>query len=207
MNKLAVLAAMLAMLGGNAWAQTSVVDRIRAIESDPKALRAAIDAGQRVTSFCANCHGEEGTSKLPEVPNLAGQNPAYLLEQVRKFDVGERKDAFMQGLIHALKEEERLQAVIFFASKKPLPGKGDAVEVAKGKALFSKLCVRCHGEQAYGNEKIPRIASQKQTYLQLSIIRYRDRTGERREPLMTAATSQLKDEDVRAIANYLTTLP
>jgi len=207
MNKWTMLAAMLATLAGNAWAQTSVVDKIRAIESDPKALRSAIDAGQKVTSFCANCHGEEGTSKLPEVPNLAGQNPAYLLEQVRKFDVGERKDPFMQGLIHALKEDERLQAVIFFSSKKPQPGVGDPAEVAKGKVLFSKLCVRCHGEQARGNEKIPRIASQKLNYLQLSIIRYRDRTGERREPLMTAATSQLKNEDVRAIANYLTTVP
>ena len=76
-----------------------------------------------------------------------------------------------------------------------------------GKELFTKLCVRCHGEQARGNETIPRLAGQRIPYLQTSITRYRDKTGERNNQLMSIATAPLKNEDITAIANYLTNLP
>jgi cytochrome c553 len=44
-------------------------------------------------------------------------------------------------------------------------------------------------------------------YLQTSITRYRDNTGVRNNPLMTIATAPLKNEDISALANYLTQLP
>jgi cbb3-type cytochrome c oxidase subunit III len=182
-------------------------ERLKALSADPAALRAAVDAGKKATFFCANCHGEDGISKIPEVPNLAGQNPAYLLEQIRKFGAGERKDAFMQGLIKVLKEEERVQVATYFASMSVRPSAADSAQVPKGKDLFTKLCVRCHGEQARGNEAIARLAGQKVTYLQTTIARYRDKTGVRNNQLMSIATATLKNEDIVAIANYLTQLP
>jgi len=87
------------------------------------------------------------------------------------------------------------------------PTRADAVQVAKGKELFTKLCVRCHGEQGRGNETIARLAGQKLPYLQTTIMRYRDKTGVRNNQLMSIATAGLKNEDVVAISNYLTQLP
>lgn len=188
-------------------AQPALQDRVKVVQADPVALKAAVDAGKKATFFCANCHGEDGVSKTADVPNLAGQNPAYLLEQIRKFATGERKDAFMQGLIKVLKDEERLQVALYYANATVRPTSADAAQVAKGKVLFSKLCVRCHGEQARGNEVYPRLAGQKQPYLQSSITRYRDNTGIRINQLMTIATAPLKNEDISAVANYLTQLP
>jgi len=202
-----ILAAGLLVAGNGVLAQPAVQDKLKAIQSDPVALRAAIDAGKKVTFFCANCHGEDGISKTPEVPNLAGQNPAYLLEQIRKFGAGERKDPFMQGLIKVLKDDERLQAASYFASMNVPPSRSDAAQAARGKELFGKLCVRCHGEQARGNETIPRLAGQKLPYLQLTITRYRDKTGIRNNQLMAIATSTLKNEEIVALANYLAQLP
>jgi len=197
------------LLSSSIFAQTpsALQERLKAIAADPVALRAAIDAGKKVTFFCANCHGEDGISKTPDVPNLAGQNPAYLLEQIRKFGAGERKDQFMQGLIKVLKDEERLQAAAFYASMPVPPSRADAGKVVQGKELFAKLCVRCHGEQARGNELFPRLAGQKVPYLQTSITRYRDGTGIRNNQLMSIATSTLKNDDIVAIANYLTQVP
>lgn len=188
-------------------AQPALQERVKVVQADPVALKAAVDAGKKATFFCANCHGEDGVSKTTDVPNLAGQNPGYLLEQIRKFATGERKDAFMQGLIKVLKDEERLQVALYYANATVRPTPADAVQVAKGKVLFTKLCVRCHGEQAHGNEVYPRLAGQKQPYLQSSITRYRDNTGIRNNQLMTIATAPLKNEDVIAVANYLTQLP
>lgn len=140
------------------------------------------------------------------MPNLAGQNPAYLLEQIRKFSVGERKDPFMQGLIKVLKDDDRLQIALFYANNPVVPSRADASLAASGKVLFDKLCARCHGQQAQG-ELYPRIAGQKVPYLQASITRYRDRTGVRNNQLMSIATATLKNEEIVAIANYLTQLP
>ncbi len=183
-------------------------EKLKAVEADPAALKSAIEAGRKAASFCFNCHGENGFSKIPEVPNLAGQNPAYLLEQIRKFGSGERKDQFMQGLIKVLKDDERVQIALFFGNSPVKPGvPADAAVVPKGKELFTKLCVRCHGDTARGDSTIPRLASQQIPYLVTSITRYRDGTGVRNNQLMSIATASLKNEDIKAIANYLTQLP
>lgn len=195
------------LASASALGQSVSIDRLKAIQADPAALKQALDSGKKASSFCANCHGETGLSKTPEVPNLAGQNPAYLLEQIRKFATGERKDNFMQGLIKVLKEEERIQLALFYAASPAVQNQGDVALAARGKVLFDKLCARCHGEKAYGSELYPRIAGQKMPYLQASITRYRDRTGVRNNQLMSIATATLKDDEVVAIANYLTQLP
>lgn len=201
------IAGLLLLLGLGASAQASADAALQAVLADPAARQAAEAAGKKAAFFCANCHGENGVSNLPEVPNLAGQNPAYLLEQIRKFGSGQRRDEFMQGLIKVLKEEERLQISLFYASQRPLPGKQDAALVATGKVFYEKLCARCHGEQAKGNETIPRLAGQHPEYLVTSITRYRDRTGERRDPLMSSAVAPLKNPDIKAVSAYLYTLP
>ncbi|QKV56055.1 MAG: cytochrome c4 [Dechloromonas sp.] len=202
-----IIAAGIMVASGVAFAQTPAQDKLKAIQADPAALKQAIEAGQKASFFCVNCHGESGISKIPEVPNLAGQNPAYLLEQIRKFGSGERKDQFMQGLIKVLKDDERIQIALFFGSQAVPPSKADPVQVARGKELFTKLCVRCHGEAARGDATIPRLAGQQIPYVVTSVTRYRDGTGIRNNQLMSIATSSLKNEDIKAIANYLTQLP
>jgi cytochrome c553 len=201
-----IIAVGIMAASGAAFAQTPAQDKLKAIQADPAALKQAIEAGQKAAFFCVNCHGESGISKIPEVPNLAGQNPAYLLEQIRKFGAGERKDQFMQGLIKVLKDDERVQIALFFGSQTVPPSKADPAQVARGKELFTKLCVRCHGEAARGDATIPRLAGQQIPYVVTSVTRYRDGTGVRNNQLMSIATSTLKNEDIKALANYLTQL-
>ena len=202
-----VLASLWMAVAGGGLAQTAAGERMKALQADPAKLQVAVDAGRNIASFCANCHGDSGISKMPEVPNLAGQNPAYLLEQIRKFGVGERKDQFMQGLIKAMKDDERLQVAAYFASLHVPAGRADLAAVARGKDFYVKLCARCHGETAHGNETIPRLAGQQAEYLKKSVTRYRDNGGERIYPLMQIATAGLKNEDIAALAAYLSAQP
>lgn len=113
----------------------------------------------------------------------------------------------MQGLIKVLKEDERVAMAVYFSSQDVTAGKGNAALVTLGRDNFRKLCQRCHGEQAHGAETIPRLAGQQVEYLKRSITRYRDKSGERIFPLMQIATAPLKDDDIAALANFLTTLP
>ncbi|WP_374323835.1 cytochrome c [Azonexus sp.] len=195
------------MASGALFAQTPAHQRMQALLADPAALQAAVAAGGKASFFCANCHGENGISKTGDVPNLAGQHPDYLLEQIRKFGTGERKDAFMQGLIKVLSDEERAQVTLYYAKVKVPPNQSDPAQAARGKVLFDKLCVRCHGQDAHGGKTFPRLAGQQRAYLQKSITHYRDGTGVRNDKLMAIATSVLKDDDIVALAHYLTQLP
>lgn len=201
------------LLAQAAWGQPAATatgplqERLKAVTANPAALKAAIEAGRKASFFCANCHGEDGNSKVPEVPSLAGQNPAYLLEQIRKFAAGERKDQFMQGMIKVLKDEERLQIALYFANGKMMPGRADAARVGRGKEIFARMCARCHGDQGHGNETIPRLAGQRLPYLQTTLTRFRDRTGERNNEWMAKAAAPLKNDEIAALASYLTQLP
>lgn len=189
------------------FAQSVAHERMKALQADPVTLQAAVEAGRKASFFCANCHGEGGVAKTSDVPNLAGQHPAYLLEQIRKFGAGERKDQFMQGLIKVLNDEERAQIALYYASVKVPPSKADAAQVAHGKVMFDKLCARCHGANARGNELYPRLAGQQQPYLKKSITHYRDGTGVRNNQLMSIATAPLKNEDIVSLSHYLAQLP
>lgn len=184
-------------------------ERIRGIQSDPKALQRAIDLGRQSTSFCSNCHGDSGVSAIPEVPTLASQNPAYLLEQMRKFERGERGDKFMQGLIKVLKDDERMNIALYYASVPlPAPARVENSEGARrGREIFEKKCVACHGSNARGNDAIPRLAGQKASYLRVSLERYKSGKGDRRDPQMSAVAAALNNDEISAVVAFLATLP
>ena len=65
----------------------------RVQKGTPAEQKAAIDAGRKVAQFCANCHGEQAGARYAELPNLAGQHPLYLLNQIEVFRTGRRAGA------------------------------------------------------------------------------------------------------------------
>ncbi len=194
---------ILALAGFSANAQSP--ERLKSVLSESGSRNAAIEAGRRASTFCANCHGTDGNSKMGEVPNLAAQNPAYLLSQVNKFYTGERKNQWMEPAIKLLSETERLNIVAYYSSQQVIPV-GSPPADPKGRDIYQARCVPCHGPQAHGGERYPRLAGQQHAYVIQSLTRYRDRTGTRMEPEMLAMTAALKDADIKALADYLSTL-
>jgi cytochrome c553 len=182
--------------------------KLAQISLDPASLSAALKDGQKAASVCRHCHGDGGNSVLPEVPNLASQNAAYLLEQMNKFVLGQRKSsAFMEGLIKALTPDERIQIALFL-SHQPVTRNpaGTTSQSDAGKKLYGKLCIACHGKSGTGTQKIPRLAGQQVQYVEDSLQRYRSGNGERIDPKMAAYTRNLKDANIQSLAAYLSTL-
>lgn len=181
-------------------------DRLTRLAASPAELPAAIRRGQAAASVCRHCHGPGGNSALPEVPNLAGQNADYLLEQMNKFVQGTRKSSdFMTGMIRALTPDERVDIALFL-SRQPVVYPPAARGSAAGKALFGQLCAKCHGDTATGTHRIPRLAGQQVKYLEDALARYRSGSGERIDPMMAAYTRNLKDTDIQALAAHLAAL-
>lgn len=198
-----VLSMLIACTASMAWAQSA--DRLKAVLGDSAARSTAAEAGRKIASFCANCHGPDGNSKQTEVPNLAGQNPIYLLNQVHKFYTGERKDAWMEPAIRLLSDTDRINIVVYYSAMQVIPASSAPPNEA-GRALYQRVCFRCHGDQGRGSERFPRLAGQQQIYLIKSLTRYRDRTGTRMEPEMLAMTAALKNEDIKAVADFLSSM-
>lgn len=189
-----------------AWALTPV-EKLKQVQASKASQASAVESGRRLAAFCFNCHGEDGNSKQPDVPNLAGQNAAYLLEQIRKFSTGERRNEFMQGLIKALPDDDRVNVAIFFAVQtlKPSSAKAGASE-APGKEIYGKVCTPCHGPAGHGSETIPHLAGQQREYLVKSLLRYRANTGERRDKGMSEVAAKLGEADIRHVAAYLSAM-
>lgn len=181
--------------------------RIKEVEANPRQFEASYKAGAKVATFCANCHGDGGNSVKPDIPNLAGQNPSYLLEQLHQFSDGRRRNAFMERLIRALNPDEKIGIVVFY-SKQEVTHKpaADAALASKGKEYFGKICFRCHGDDGRGNEKIARIAGQQPNYLNLTLKRYRDGSSIRADALMAANTRQMSDADIAAVVAYVSSM-
>lgn len=204
---LCVILGMAAGIQAQTPAGRSLEDRVREIERSPATIEAAFKAGRKVASFCANCHGEAGNSASPDIPNLAGQNTVYLLEQIRQFGDGRRKNEFMQGLIRAMTDEEKVSVAFYFAAQSVTPRPApDAALVARGKAYYDKICFRCHGSQGHGGEKFARIAGQQTGYLTTTLKRYRDGSATRADPVMSANTRGMSDADLAAVVAYVSSM-
>ncbi|WMS87996.1 c-type cytochrome [Pleionea litopenaei] len=77
------------------------------------------------------------------------------------------------------------------------------IEKGKQKAL---ICGSCHGKDGVGiAENIPNLAGQKETYLALQLLAFRD--GFRKNMQMTPMAKGLTDEDIQNIAAFYASLP
>lgn len=78
-----------------------------AASADEPALSGAELYKQRT---CIACHGADAkTPILPVYPKLAGQNPAYLLQQAMDIKSGARSNgntAAMKGVMHVVSDDE-----------------------------------------------------------------------------------------------------
>lgn len=181
--------------------------RLREVQADPKLVEHYNRIGRKVAAFCANCHGEGGNSVKPDVPNLAGQNTAYLLEQVRQFADGRRRNMFMEGLMKVLSNDEKIGIALYYSAQPVIPQPvRDPALVARGKAYYDRICWRCHGEQGHGNESYARIAGQQPVYLDVTLKRYRDGSASRADPLMAANTKTMSDADIQAVVAYVSSM-
>ncbi|MEE8394271.1 MAG: c-type cytochrome [Rhodospirillales bacterium] len=79
-QRIAVIDCLAAQNTGSGKQTASVQRTGKAVKGDPQAGKAAA-----LKRGCLECHGDEGRSKRPLVPNLAGQKYQYLVKQFRAF--------------------------------------------------------------------------------------------------------------------------
>lgn len=73
-------------------------------------------AGKAKAATCAGCHGAQGVSSNPLWPNLAGQQEAYLVKQMKAFRDGKREDPAMSPMAKGLSDADIANLAAYYSS-------------------------------------------------------------------------------------------
>ena len=176
--------------------------------SMPQGRRGNAQAGKTVAAVCSGCHGEAGMSVNPAWPNLAGQHFDFLVDELKAFKSGVRKNAMMSSIAGGLNEADVRNVAAYFSRFSCGVSGGDKTKAALGKAKAAN-CAACHsagglyGSGAPGVSGIPtwpNLAGQNAEYLAGTLKSYQD--GSRTHPVMTSVAKTLSDADIDHLSAY-----
>jgi cytochrome c553 len=160
-----------------------------------------VQLGKAAAAACAGCHGADGNSLIPGMPNLTAQAPEYFIASIKAYQSGGRPGNMMTGLVVSIDDETIQNMALYYALQEPRrtaqAGSGDAE--AGGEA--AQACSSCHG--ADGNvtaTDIPTLAGQNAVYLAAAMRAYAQ--GKREHAQMVTATAELGDADIDALAAF-----
>ncbi len=128
------------------------------------ASAADVAAGEQKSANCMGCHGPKGKSSSAQWPNLAAQQPAYLVSQLNAFKAGTRENPMMQSMAANLSDDDMNNLAAYYASQSPVSAGGDP-DLAKAGQTKAAMCLGCHGSKAEGNGQFPRLAGQHPDYM------------------------------------------
>src|SRR5262245_54655450 len=178
-----------------------------------------VAAGQAHSAPCAACHGQEGVATLPNSPNLAGQNAAYLVRQLTMIKSGVRSVPLMAGQLDALSDADLANLAAYYASLKAPVGQAAADNADKltlGERIYRSgiasrgvaACTACHSPTGSGNALagFPHLGGQTVQYVTTQLTAFREgnrATDDATGGVMRSVAKGLTDSDIAAVANYL----
>ena len=156
-------------------------------------------AGEALSANCGSCHGYRGVSHDPLIPNLAGQEPTYLVNAIKAYRDHERSHEDMV----TDKSDEEVEHIAAFYSVQAAGSLADTGEELE--SVVAK-CNRCHG-RAPGESKLalPSLNGQKRDYLVRVMKEYRD--NDRGNTMMHKMSSGYSDELIEQLADWYATHP
>jgi cytochrome c553 len=189
-------------------------DTVRAANSgDP--LR-----GLLISRRCERCHGDEGFSPSPSIPNLAGMNPLVTWKQLEDFGSGKRNSLVMQTIASALSPRDRADLAAYYAllPNSPDPQDNRAFpEPASDPQSFATAarpislgdgrrgippCQACHGPVAFVTGA-PSLATQNSDYILGELDSFSSaRRGNDINMRMRSIAHHLSADERQALAQY-----
>jgi cytochrome c553 len=171
-------------------------------------------AGKAKAAACAACHGVDGNSTAPNFPNLAAQNPAYIVKQLRDYKSGARKNAIMGGMAAPLSDQDMEDVAAYFASQPLKVGTASRTSLSAGERLYRggdsasgvPACMACHSPTGSGNDaaRFPRLSGQHAEYTLAQLKAFRDgiRANDPNR-MMRDTASRLTLEQMQALSQYM----
>ncbi len=168
---------------------------------------------ERFATLCAACHGANGRSDMPGTPVLAGQHSFYAITQLFLFREGRRSNEAMTAVAKTMTDADLRGFSEFIGTLPPVPAPApatapDAARMRKGAELAQQhKCVFCHGADFAGGQQVPRIAGQREDYLQMSLQGFKSGKRPGYTMAMTEPVSQATPEELDTLAYYAARFP
>ena len=171
--------------------------------------------GKSISQACAACHGADGNSPAGSFPSIAGQQPKYLLKQLKDIKSGDRSAPLMTGQLDAFTDDDLSDLAAYFAGQTRKGGAAKPELVALGETIYRAgikrkkiaACSACHLPQGEGNNPagFPALAGQwpEYTEAQLKAFRVGDRHNDGDGRMMQSTAMDLSDTEITAVASYL----
>ena len=186
------------------------------------AIAASSQDVQAKLSYCKDCHGPsaQGYRGYFPIPRLAGQQPAYLENQLRAFTERRRTNNIMFNVAHSLSPSMLAALAADFHALNPPPIGGAPQRLAAtGRKIFQDgmpesniaACAACHGPDATGSGQIPRLAGQLYPYVIKELTNWGKERGQNParpdiSAVMSPVAHSLNKEQIEAVAAYVSTL-
>jgi cytochrome c553 len=172
--------------------------------------------GEEAYEVCGACHLPSGAGRPDGTfPQLAGQHTTVLIKQMADIRGGLRDNPTMYPFAATLTDSQELADVSAYIEALCIPaehGKYDgadaAMQVAKGKELYEKQCLECHGKTGEGvkDKFYPVIAGQHYKYLLRQMTEIRDGHRRNANPDMVKVIKPYTNDQLVAISAYQSSL-
>ena len=172
--------------------------------------------GEEAYEVCSACHLPSGGGRPDGTfPQLAGQHTTALIKQMADTRAGLRDNPTMYPFAVALSDPQELADVAAYIESLCIPlnngkyeGADASVQILKGKDLYEKQCLECHGKNGEGNKEkfYPVIAGQHYEYLVRQMTIIRDGNRRNASPEMVEVIKPYTDDMLVAISAYQASL-
>jgi cytochrome c553 len=180
-----------------AWCLLAALCGSAALAQQPSSERLAV---------CGGCHGVNGQSAIAGTPSLAGQPKVFIENQLVIIREGLRDVPVMKPFVAGLSDADISALATHYAALAPkAPGITPQPDKAKAGAGIAQrlLCGSCHLGNYAGQQQVPRLAGQDETYLVQSMKQFRDNPGPGRDTIMAATLRGLSDDELAQLAHHL----
>jgi cytochrome c553 len=172
--------------------------------------------GEEAYEICGACHLPSGAGRPDGTfPQLAGQHTTVLIKQMADIRAGLRDNPTMYPFAVTLVDPQELADVSAYIEGLCIPpdhgkyeGADAALQVAKGRELYEKQCLECHGKNGEGDKGkfYPVIAGQHYKYLLRQMSEIRDGRRRNANPDMVRIIKPYTDDQLVAISAYQASL-
>jgi cytochrome c553 len=177
-------------------------------------LKPDIENGKKIYPLCATCHMQDGWGKKDgSFPVIAGQHQNVLIKQLADIRSKNRDNPTMYPFtapssIGGTQGISDVTGYIASMKKDPEPAMGNGKNLKRAKEIYTKECLQCHGDEGQGNNDAfyPMLKGQHYDYLLRQLKWIRDGYRKNSNPLMVTKVKALSDEELEAVADYLSRL-
>ena len=164
-----------------------------------------VQVGKAAAVGCVECHGDGGVSKTAGVPSLVGSYPKALVNAMKAYKSGERKNDVMKTMFAGITDAGMNNIALYYAVQKAARAQ---TPVAGDKAAAASLaagCEGCHGPKGVsGNPLVPSLAGQDSAYLASATLAYKRGTRSD-DTMMKGLIASLDDNAIKNLAAYFAT--